>query len=190
MPGPTGPTGATGPQGPAGATGATGTPGAPGVNSLATTSANGLLKQVSGSTNDFVDGTNNCQTLLPIQVSKLTQISTNLGVVSTNQTVDCTGACSVFVNLNYSAAMTLNLTKLGQGAQVFLRVTNSAGAAATIKIAGTGPTGTALAVVKAVFVSQGPESDLIVTGVSLSNGTTQYFQGMCFAGTSLYLMGL
>ena len=122
VPGPTGPTGATGPQGPAGATGATGTPGAPGVNSLATTSANGLLKQVSGNTSDFVDGTNNCQTLLPLAVSKLAQISTNLGVVSTNQTVDCTGACSVFINLNYSAAFTLNLTKLGQNTQVFLRV--------------------------------------------------------------------
>ena len=64
--GPQGPTGATGSQGTTGATGSQGpqgVPGTPGVNSLATTVANGLLKQISGLTTDFVDGTNNYQNL-------------------------------------------------------------------------------------------------------------------------------
>lgn len=52
--------GVTGGQGPQGNPG---TPGAPGVSTLATTTANGLLKQVSGKGTDFVDGTNNCQDL-------------------------------------------------------------------------------------------------------------------------------
>jgi microcystin-dependent protein len=49
---------------PAGQTGAQGPQGNPGVNTLATTSANGLLKQISGNTTDFVDGTNSCQNLV------------------------------------------------------------------------------------------------------------------------------
>jgi Collagen triple helix repeat (20 copies) len=63
VPGANGGQGAQGVQGPKGDTGAAGAPGTPGVNSLATTSANGLLKQVSGLATDFVDGTNNCQDL-------------------------------------------------------------------------------------------------------------------------------
>jgi hypothetical protein len=58
-----GATGGQGVQGPKGDTGAAGAAGAPGVNSLATTTANGLLKQISGNATDFVDGTNACQPL-------------------------------------------------------------------------------------------------------------------------------
>lgn len=187
VPGPAGPpgtAGAAGPQGPPG------TAGAPGVNTLATTTANGLLKQISGSTADFVDGTNNCQRLLPLTVGNLTSVSQSLGVVSTNQTVDCAGAFSVFVNLNYSAPITLNLTHLGQNTQVFIRIQNAAASTIVIKIAGTGPTGTALAIVRCVLVSQGAEVDLISNGISLNTGVIQYFQGSVFAGTQLYMMSL
>jgi hypothetical protein len=67
--GPAGPQGAQGIQGPQGAQGIQGPQGLqgpqgdPGVTSLATTSANGLLKAISGNTSDFVDGTNNCRSL-------------------------------------------------------------------------------------------------------------------------------
>jgi Collagen triple helix repeat (20 copies) len=67
--GPAGPQGSQGIQGPQGAQGIQGPQGPqgpqgePGVTSLATTSANGLLKAISGNTSDFVDGTNNCRSL-------------------------------------------------------------------------------------------------------------------------------
>lgn len=52
------------PGGEQGATGSQGLAGTPGISTLATTSANGLLKQISGSTGDFIDGSNNSQNLV------------------------------------------------------------------------------------------------------------------------------
>lgn len=126
----------------------------------------------------------------PIPVSSLTTVSVILGTVSTSQTVDCTGAFSVFVSLNYTAAITLNLTHLGQNTQVFLRIANTTAGSLIIKFAGTGPTGTALTLIKCVIVSQGAEIDLIVSGITLSANVIQYFQGMCYAGSQLFLMSL
>ena len=157
---------------------------------LADTTQDGLLRKVSGLTTDFVDGTNNCQTLLPLAVSKLNTLSVSLEVVSTNQTVDCTGAVSVFVSLVYTAAITLNLTHLGQNTQVFLRLANQAATSMIIKVAGTGPTGTALSAVRCVLVSQGAEVDLITNGIGFNTVVTQYFQGMCYAGSQLFMMSL
>jgi hypothetical protein len=104
--GATGGTGSTGPQGPPGNTGLTGLQGLPGPRvvsanannkatvgsdglvhviaptvALATTSANGLLRQVSGNTTDYVDGSNNCQADSGTTVSP---IITNLRLRSYN----------------------------------------------------------------------------------------------------------
>ena len=115
----------------------------------------------------------------------------NLGSVSTNQTVNCVNATSVFVNLNYTAAITLNLTNLAAGASVFVRATNTTGGALILKFAGTGATGGALSAgVFAVFVVQGAETNMGTTGQSLNAGVTEYYFGTVFGTTALYFVSL
>jgi hypothetical protein len=190
--GDTGLTGAQGPQGNPGATGATGPTGATGADSTVPgpagpTGATGVQgpKGDTGAT-----GPQGPPVSTPIPISSLTTVSTSLGTVSTNQTVDCTGAFSVFVSLSYTAAITLNLTHLGQNAQVFLRLVNGSASTLVIKLAGTGPTGTALTAIRCVLVSQGAEVDLIANGIGLNTAVVQYFQGTVYAGTQMFLMSL
>jgi hypothetical protein len=121
----------------------------------------------------------------------LTSVQTNLGSVSTNQTVNCANASSVFVNFNYTAAITLNLTNLAAAAWVFIRATNTTGGALVLKMAGTGAAGSALTGgVFAVFVVQGVETNMGTTGQSLNAGVTEYYSGTVFGAASLYFISL
>jgi hypothetical protein len=113
----------------------------------------------------------------------------NLGSVSTNQTVNCVNALSVFVTFQYTAAITLNLTNVATGAIVYVRAQNSSGGALVLKFAGTNSSGAAL-IARAVSISQGAEADLVATGASLNAGVIQHFNGQCGLGTGLFFLTL
>jgi hypothetical protein len=125
-----------------------------------------------------------------LNITALNTVSTSLGVVGTNQTVNCAGAVGVTVLAGMSAAVTLNFTNLANSVPVYLRITNNSGGALVLKIAGTNAAGTAFGSVQAVFVSAGAETNMITTGFSVGSGTAQHFQGMAATGTMLNLMGL
>lgn len=117
-----GPPGSTGPKGDKGDPGIQGPQGVPGISSLATTSANGLLKQISGNTTDFVDGTNNCQNLS--NAVKAVQLGCYYGTDSTNAT-----AYAVTVDTDF---------KLVPGVTVYVTPAQNGAANPTLNVNGTG----------------------------------------------------
>jgi hypothetical protein len=125
-----------------------------------------------------------------VSITALDTVSTNLGAVSTNQTVNCAGAVGVTVEIGITAAVTLNLTNLSNSVPVYVRVTNTSGGALVFKIAGTNAIAVAFSNVLAVFVSAGAETNMGTTGFSVVNNSAQHFQGMAAAATNLFFMSL
>jgi hypothetical protein len=77
-----------------------------------------------------------------LQASALSVKTTSLGVVTTNQTVDCTGAIMVSIRFSVSTnfSPTLALTNLSEGAQVTVRFSNAfVGGAVTLTMTATDP---------------------------------------------------
>jgi len=75
-----------------------------------------------------------------LSVTALITKSSNLGTVTTNQSVDCAGAFSASVMMAVSTAFnpTLTFTNLSSGAVVQVRFINSSGSARNFKIAASG----------------------------------------------------
>jgi hypothetical protein len=119
----------------------------------------------------------------------LTRVTTNLGSVSTNQTVPCTGATCVFVSLTITAALTLNLTFLDTSVPVYIRCANVSGGPLVFKIAGTNAAGSAFTSVLAVFSSGTGEINMSVAGFSVVTGSEPHFTGQANA-SNLFLMSL
>lgn len=101
-----------------------------------------------------------------LTIGALKTIHTNLGSVSTNQSVACDGAAFVNVLLTYTAALTLTLTHLSVGASVTVTAFNSTAGALVFKLAATNPAGTAYGTVQAM-TSADAILDLTATGVSI-----------------------
>lgn len=118
---------------------------------------------------------------LPIVVS-------SLGVVTTNQTVDCTGATSVVVNISMStAAIGLTLSHLSPGVPVTVQVNNTSGSAARIfTMTTTNPASTTQAVfwkTNAGLVTMAGGS-----GISIPLGTTMVASGMATGGNQVMMV--
>ncbi|SRR6266566_403481 len=129
------------------------------------------------------------QTAGMIPDSALVTVATSLGSVSTNQTVNCSGATGVTINLSITAAITLNLTFLPASVPVLIRCQNAGGGAFVLKIAGTNAANTAFTSVLAVFASAGAETNMTTTGFNIAAGASQYFHGQSLT-TNLFLLSL
>jgi hypothetical protein len=89
------------------------------VIALATSSARGLLTQVSGNTTDFVDGTNNCQAIAPqiwaVRLHSFNAVGNpNFGVTQRNVGASLTNPNSVFIEDRWAGAKTGTLTYTAQ----------------------------------------------------------------------------
>jgi hypothetical protein len=106
--------------------------------------------------------------------------------VSTNQTVDCTGALHVAITMTFSAALTLTLTNLQIGASVMMDLTNTTAGVLVLTMAATAPGGTAYAVIKA-NISTGTKNFL--AGATIGANTELIFSGQSTSGPNLVMVG-
>lgn len=109
-----------------------------------------------------------------------------LTAVSTNQTVDCTGALHVAVIMTFTAALTLTLTNLQIGASVMLDVNNTSASAKTLTIAATAPGNVAYVVIKA---NVGTQNKNWLAGASVGITTEFIMNGQTTPGPNLVMSG-
>jgi hypothetical protein len=103
----------------------------------------------------------------------------NLGVVSTNQTINCAGYTSVKIYLNITTnanGLIVTLSNLGTGIPVVIRYDNSYSGALAIVIQSTNPATTSYAVTG--VVSGQSAINLAVAGLSINAGQTALLTGM------------
>jgi hypothetical protein len=106
--------------------------------------------------------------------------------VSTNQTVDCTGALHVAITMTFSGPLTLTLTNLQIGASVMMDITNTSGSVRVLTMAATAPGGAAYVVIKA-NLSSGSRNFLTGSGIA---ATTEFiFSGQTTTGPNLVMVG-
>jgi len=123
-----------------------------------------LLNQMASAltSQPYIAGLLNGSGLLQISSDKVVAVS--LGVVSTNQNVDCAGAKSVTVHLQPSASLTLTLAHLALGVPVTIWV--QSGGTLTFKISATQPGGTAYTGVD--WTSASTAVDMTATGLAMT----------------------
>jgi hypothetical protein len=114
-----------------------------------------------------------------IGATKLKYVTTSIGSVGTNQTIDCTDASVVSITIQPSASLTLTLNNLTIGVPVFLRVDNNTGAL-TLKLAANTPVPAAYQT--RFKFSGGAVTDFAATGLVFSTTATFFFSG---AGNSI-----
>src|SRR5215469_5301260 len=103
------------------------------------------------------------------------QVALNNTAVTANQTVDCTGATSVWINYVLTGAINLvtTLNNLSSGTQVFWRVKNSSGATRTLTLAANSPGAVAYSVQSNVWAGLATWS----SGVAVNNNAYGSFLG-------------
>lgn len=106
--------------------------------------------------------------------------------VSTNQSLDCTGALHVAITMTFTANLTLTITNLQIGASVMMDITNTAGVAHTLTIAATAPGGAVYTTIKA-NTSSGVKD--FHAGASIAASTEFIFNGQTTTGPSLVMVG-
>jgi hypothetical protein len=106
--------------------------------------------------------------------------------VSTNQTLDCTGAFNVSITMTFSANLTLTLTNLTIGAGFLLDVKNTAGGARTLTMAATAPGGTPYVVIKG---NTSAAVNNFIAGMSIVAGAEFIFVGQSTTGPNLVMVG-
>lgn len=130
-------------------------------------SARGLAAILNGS------GDLNAGSLAPVS----TQTS-----VTTNQTVNCSGATMVALyyqfNSGIPATWTLTMNNVPVAVPVLIWLFNNSGGAVTIKFAATDKNGTALS---SVGIGGGGTFNMVTAGLGAANGVTHAFAGGLFA---------
>lgn len=112
-----------------------------------------------------------------LQSSALTIVSVALGTVTTNQTVDCSGATSVAISADLNATpLNIAMTHLALGVPIMVHVNNLAGATRTLKLSATQPSGTAYLNV-AWKTSTGAVVNMTSTGLAILAGGTMISVG-------------
>lgn len=106
--------------------------------------------------------------------------------VSTNQTVDCTGAFHVSITMTFTAALTLTLTNLQIGAGFLMDIKNTSGAPRILTMTATAPGGTPYVVIKGN--TNGAVNNFI-TGMSIVAGAEFIFVGQSTTGPNLVMVG-
>ena len=106
----------------------------------------------------------------------LTLVGTNLGTITTNQTVACAQAASVMIIATVSTVFspTITMTNLIPGTPVSLRFTNSSGSSITWKLAATSPIGASYVI---SAYSNTAATNMVSTGLSIPAGQSAMFSG-------------
>jgi|SRR6516164_97223 hypothetical protein len=132
----------------------------------------------------FLAGLLNGQNQLGATASKQV-VSTNAAVTA-NQTVNCAGASTVFVSYTLTGAINLSvaLTNLDAGANVFVRTLNSSGAARTITYSASAPSAAAYSVVANLSAGVANWS----SGVSVAAGAYAVISGLAALASGIYLL--
>ncbi len=107
--------------------------------------------------------------------------------MSGTQTVDCSNATSVTVEINFTATTTLVLSNLSVGVPVVVKASDTALGAHSFNITATTGSGTAYA----IHAKSSATFDNMVAGISVAGTTTVIFAGssdMAGATPSLWLV--
>jgi hypothetical protein len=114
----------------------------------------------------------------------LEYVSQDLGVVTTNQTIDCVGAVAVSVTMSSGApGLNLILLHLAPGVRVMVWLRNASGSALSIGVLATNPSGGAMSV---QGTSGAGLQFILSNGVSFAANATHVFTG---AATPTVLVG-
>jgi hypothetical protein len=149
-----------------------------------------FIGQVSDLLN-FLNSAQGLATLLNGQsllgASALSLVGTDLGVITTNQTIAAAQAASVMAKASVSTVFspTITFTNLAVGAPVSMRFSNNSGSPVTLKFAATSPTGSAYII---FAFSTTAVTNMVTTGLSVGAGTSAMFSGASYAGPELDLL--
>lgn len=109
-----------------------------------------------------------------------TLVATNLGTITTNQTVNCAGACAVHIKATISASVTITLNNLIAGVPLSLIITSTG--TFTVKLSATDPSSVAYAMNSTN--NSGTTVNLVSTGINLTSG-----MAIAIVGNSCYVSG-
>lgn len=149
-----------------------------------------FIGQVSDLLN-FLNSAQGLSTLLNGQgllgASALSFAGSNLGTITTNQTVSAAQASSIMVKAAVSTAFspTITFTNLAIGAPLSMRFQNTSGSAVTLKLAATSPSGSSYTI---MAFSTTAATDMGATGLSVPGGTSAMFSGASYTGPALDLL--
>lgn len=149
-----------------------------------------FIGQVSDLLN-FLNSAQGLSTLLNGQgllgASALSFAGSNLGVITTSQTVPAAQASSVMVKASVSTVFspTITFTNLAIGAPVSMRFSNTSGSPVTLKFAATSPAGSSYSI---TAFSTSAATDMVGTGLSVPSAQSAMFSGASYAGPALDLL--
>jgi hypothetical protein len=115
-----------------------------------------------------------------VPVSALEVATLRALAVSTNQTLNCSGAYSVSVLITFSAALTLTLNNLGSAVPVCIRADNTTAGALVLKCVATDPSSASYTVSSS---NGGAVTSFSGTGVSVAANTSRVWNGSGVPGT-------
>jgi|SRR6267378_1727532 len=112
-------------------------------------------------------------------------LTASLGLVTTNQIVNCQGASIVHVNMVLNAYVTLTLNNLRYGVPIFITATNVNAASVVLKLGATTPSGLTYAINGKIAGTNATPTDMAATGATLTTGDVILLIGSIVPGQAI-----